>query len=722
MTFQHLYIYKSSNSTVKYGVFNNNRYERIIDGQTYYSNKIELLALFKIVKLPNYKYYNYLDNIISRLCRNNNILHKFENTLNIKFEYLIELTNGIINNYGGEEHCLIEYLDCLINTILIDYPKFNLDVYKYNNEELEEIKLQLSSYSKNLYITKNNELLKEENNFNLHVEDSNLKDENKTNFQLRDYQQNIIQYCTEKLKLNNKIYLELATGGGKSYIVFNLIKNINPDIIICFSPRKKINEQNMSSKYANILNYKYNYFNHSLDTNIDKFMNDYKYKFIVCCVQSQARLYDKIKTYNLNNCFIWFDEAHWGLEDSWLEKNDDSINFWFNNNNSIRYRFYSSASSNYKIVQKHKNIFGELYKPISIKELIKQKWLCPIKAYIFEHNEKDNINLVDYILKNFKKYNKNWGFSFHNRDKNAYNLFKLHYTLYNDKHTSIKPFLLIDITKLTNELQNIPNEYLCESVFENTHKSIAYVVKKYDMGYDFPKLDYIIFSDPKLSSKDIIQCIGRGTRSDKLGVNGCNLNKYLNIMLPLYVENEDNTTYEKIINVLRYLIHDLGLNVIYSIIEKNKSNIDTDDDKETQDVNYSGSDLIAAKLLDLLDFSKNFKKTEYVYEICIKNNIKNEIDYSKFIENNKHIKLSQNIYDYVGFKWKNIVDPNNEYYYSTIEECNNAVNHLLEKLYIELGEEEYEELCEIFTEDGWLEYHKYDKKIPPYNKLEQYYY
>ena len=50
------------------------------------------------------------------------------------------------------------------------------------------------------------------------------------------------------------------------------------------------------------------------------------------------------------------------------------------------------------------------------------------------------------------------------------------------------------------------------------------------MGYDNKNIDIIYFTDYKLSSKDIIQSIGRGTRI-------CN-NKYLRIILPTNFNNE----------------------------------------------------------------------------------------------------------------------------------------------------------------------------------------
>ena len=95
---------------------------------------------------------------------------------------------------------------------------------------------------------------------------------------------------------------------------------------------------------------------------------------------------------------------------------------------------------------------------------------------------------------------------------------------------------------------------------------MGYVVQKYSMGYDFKDIDYIIFADPKTASKDIIQCIGRGTRSDKLGEEGRNLHKNLKFYIPVYyehnqkdedIEDNKNIILENVIKVLRYLILDM---------------------------------------------------------------------------------------------------------------------------------------------------------------------
>ena len=79
------------------------------------------------------------------------------------------------------------------------------------------------------------------------------------------------------------------------------------------------------------------------------------------------------------------------------------------------------------------------------------------------------------------------------------------------------------------------------------------------MGYDFNKIDFICLSDPKLSLQDIIQCIGRGIRPDALGQYGSNKEKILVISLPVYIDENGDNKYEKIIEVLKYLLYDIEI-------------------------------------------------------------------------------------------------------------------------------------------------------------------
>ena len=88
-----------------------------------------------------------------------------------------------------------------------------------------------------------------------------------------------------------KLYLELATGGGKSVIVFNIFKKIKPDTIVIFTPRKNINKQNISKKYLSILGDDYNVY----DNNSGKCFNSFYKKgknIIVACIQSYEKIYE----------------------------------------------------------------------------------------------------------------------------------------------------------------------------------------------------------------------------------------------------------------------------------------------------------------------------------------------------------------------------------------------------------------------------------------------
>ena len=370
------------------------------------------------------------------------------------------------------------------------------------------------------------------------------------NFNARDYQVNIIQLALRVLMETFKFYLELATGAGKTFIVFNILKELKPDIIFCLSPRLKINKQNISEKYLSILGSDYQAFNLSEDKDIDKFMKKKCKKIIVGCYKSINKVYDIIINHNIIDPSIWFDESHNSVE-NWINKFDNKIINYLMTNNNIKYRLFTSASPDKDTVNSYENIFGKLYNPIKVKELINLKYLCPLKPMMYYHNS-DDIDILKYSLDNFTELKRTWALSFHNEQINAKIMFEKHLTLFNNDETDIKPFLIIsDKTKF----KTIYN-YDDINEFENTINSIAYVVRQCDMGYDKKEIDFVIFSDRKMSYKDIIQCIGRGLRPDKLKNDGTNKDKDCILLLPVFIDDETKNKYKKVLEVLRYLILD----------------------------------------------------------------------------------------------------------------------------------------------------------------------
>ena len=106
-------------------------------------------------------------------------------------------------------------------------------------------------------------------------------------------------------------------------------------------------------------------------------------------------------------------------------------------------------------------------------------------------------------------------------------------------------------------------------------------------------------------------------------------------------------------------------------------------------------------------------------EFCINHNIQNQEDYNEFKKLNPYLKLKDNIYDYNDFKWKPIVDPNSEKYYSSIEECENKKEELFNRLESEKDEDEMDE---IYENEDFLYLNKHhDKKFPPYTDLTYFY-
>ena len=531
----------------------------------------------------------------------------------------------------------------------------------------------------------------------------------------RQYQTDIIKLGSDKLNELGKFYLELATGAGKTYIVFNILKNINPDIIFCLSPRLKINSQNISKKYKSILGDEYETFNLSHDKNFDEFIRKPGKKIIAACYKSHSKIYEYIKEYKIIDPVIWFDEAHNCVE-KWVEKLDNIIINYLLTNENIKCRIFTSASPDKDIVNNYGNIFGKLFNPISVKELMNKGYLCPLKPMMYYHNT-DDVDLLSYSLDNFKELKRQWGLSFHNEQENAKELFLKHLEIFNQGETDIKPFLIVsekyDVGRIEYDYDDI-------TTFEETVNSIAYVVRKCEMGYDYLGIDYVIFSDKKMSYKDIIQCIGRGLRPDKLNDDGTNKYKDCILLLPVFIDDETKNKYKKVLEVLRYLILDLGIDVD-EIIEPKYSN--SSSRKVSSDIDYNGLNTIKAQIIDLLESSSiiNPMNKDRLIKFCISHNIQNQKDYNEFRKLNPYLKLKDNIYDYKDFKWKPIVDPNSEIYYSSIEECEIKKEELFNKLELEKDEGEMEDIYENETNEGFKYLHTLDSKFPPYMDLTYFY-
>ena len=513
----------------------------------------------------------------------------------------------------------------------------------------------------------------------------------------REYQTKIIDLGLNKLSELGKFYLELATGAGKTYIVFKILNKLNPDIIFCLSPRLKINTQNIGKKYLSILGEEYEVFNLSSDDNIDEFMRKGCKKVIIGCTSKGCdKIKDIINTYHLENISLWIDECHWGIE-GWITNGLSENQEYLLESRNIKYRIYTSASPNIEKVENNENIFGELFKEITVKQLMEQGWLCNIKPFVFEVKEY-SINYCKTILKDFKKYERSWGLSFHTSCLNSFNIFLKHYEDYKLNNTLIKPYLLIGDSKDINNDRRINTidldyDYRCFKSYEDNRNSIAYVVKKCDMGYDFENIDYISLTDKKMSYSDLIQCIGRGLRSDKMGENGKNLKKELYLMIPNYIDEDNSDNYDNLINVIQYLQYDIGLE--WKDIPFRSCNSGSSRSGNTPE-NYNGEKIIQSKLMNAMRLRKVNWTIKKLIIYCKNNNIHNIEEYINYIKDYPSLNLPDGD-NPLGFNWSETYRKHNYY---TKEECIEKIKNIMEENDINDDDEEIDY------------YHNIDNKIP----------
>jgi len=632
-------------------------------GNTYITGELHRGIYVKIYELNiNNSQLRFIDNLIKRKFKHYNVYYN-----------------------GGKEF----YDRKIINEIEAYFHEINITFVSKTEDELTRINKE---NNKDIIIDNYLKLVK-----NLLV----LQKE-KEKIILRDYQITAIDYIEKELIQNNKVYLCLATGAGKTQIAFNVFTNINPLNILIFSPRIAIKNQNNKYQKENIYNY---------------------------CYQSYKNVYDLIIENDIRELFIWFDEAHWTLDNWTLDKSNTIKQFFMTDTSYIKYRLFTTASPNKEFVLTNKTIYGKLYEPIKFKDLQIKGYLAQIEVEIFDREiNKSNIEFNNLIFNTFNKHNqeRKQGLSFHNSCNSAYRYYLHHLKSYNAGKIDIKPYILINEDFIRNEIETDNSEYEdikkikkelgtdiiyynkineFEAEVDKNQKTVGYVVAKYSMGYDNKNIDIIYFTDYKLSSKDIIQSIGRGTR--------INENKYLRVILPTNFNNEVETEYKKIENVLKYLLLDIELDYdkikCYKLINKTKIK-DFYDKSLIQPDDYEISEIIEEKVSDI-DTMKHSIITKANQWTTIKlinqlkfNNIHNIEDYNIYRSLNKNINLPDinELLEMQNFNFRDTYISQDEcpYYYNK-NEC------------IDIIKTYKKELRKINRDNKKLEYLvSNDKKIP----------
>ena len=252
------------------------------------------------------------------------------------------------------------------------------------------------------------------------------------------------------------------------------------------------------------------------------------------------------------------------------------------------------------------------------------------------------------------------------------------------------------------------------------NNAIAYIVGMYNMGYDNPKIDFLSFGDPKLSNKDIIQSIGRGIRSDCFDIDGKNLKKKNDIIIPIYNNEIDHDNYikkfSKIKEILQYLIYDCGLDINDFNIKKNK-----DQSNLNFNFNYSSIDLTENKIIaDIINWDIQPKKEKWniinITNHIMNVNIHNYSSYNHYIslDINKELNLPLELFkEFPKFNFNDTYLNNSSPYYNR-DDCIIAIKYL-ENYLIDNEDIDKNNNIELFE---FL--NNNDKKIP--NECLWYYY
>jgi hypothetical protein len=370
------YLYLMSNpdydheSKIKYGYTTNPR-QRIEHSHAHHSHRSKYVAIYEIEQTDRYRLeYCEFDKIFSIGVRGGQIAASRETC-----EQLARLRPFLIDDGGGIEFLHFDGVALMQDLITHVFPAIGLIVVRM---------LDIDEFAKPVEPAKINGSL---------ISSKTII--------VRNYQVEIITHVVNELKRVGRIYLELATGGGKSFIAFASFARMDIDLLIILSPRKIVNEQNESAKYVGML-------------------GD-GVEVVTCCTQSADRIYEMMRGENGKRVAIWFDEAHWSIE-GWANASDEVRDFLLMSS-AVKYRLFASASPNRLTVLRNREIFGNLYRPISARQLIELGYLCAVRPYIFSVNVAA-ANMLAFILDTFG--DKCHGFSFHNNQVNARKLFNLH--------------------------------------------------------------------------------------------------------------------------------------------------------------------------------------------------------------------------------------------------------------------------------------------------------
>ena len=615
------------------------------------------------------KVYEILDNNCNNCYEIDNLIQK-------------EFVNDLINNPDSG----VEWYNNSNNLIE------RVEKYLQNNFNINEVKMD-KLYYKNFETYKN--LKKIDKECKINMIDNFVMEEIQFKKKItlkkpRIYQTNYIKLCfTILINLFSRCLMVSPTGSGKTFMFYKISKKIleekrkhNKEAqvnIVILSPRLSINEQTVSPKNRNLLDkdndfikingkdFKESNIKYNRDIKNNKNIN-----FIISSTyQSVKKLKKIIKDNKIEIDLVIFDECHF-INSWYYDKNDEkkdkeyynSIDFILKDNEYIKRRLFCSATP-YKDQRDNKSNYGECIEEVRVGELINQGYLCPIKTILKDY--KDEISLSKIILQEIKCKNKKKTIIFCNTQANCKSLFGQMKHIINKNNLNIKPHIYIGKNKNSNiDDINLDEKETDKNILDSFEKddeiSLIITCKKISMGYDYPKIDFVVFADPKCDKVEIAQCIGRGLRTTN------DINKVCHVLLPVNEEEVEESKFKTVISYFQYMRNECNYEILSSNTWHNGNENDNDNIIPKEGNKYGFNiecdfmdERLKTKIIDKYSVEA-FKKYPDFITLLKDKNITNEEEYNNN-STNKLIPSLENVYTkYPNFCFKDIIKNSNSFY------------------------------------------------------------
>lgn len=410
--------------------------------------------------------------------------------------------------------------------------------------------------------------------------------------QPRDYQMNVINKSVEHFKNNDRGYIILACGTGKTLTSYWIHKEMKSNFTIIAVPSLYLlsqfgneliiqsDQENYSNEFifvgsdADIDEGKYQNNRLILTTDPDVISESIKRLInkriiIITTYQSSDKLLEGIVKSETNSAILLIaDESHKLVGDInkqfSLLLHDDKVTINKRLFMTATAKIYSGKNEDI-ISMDDEKYYGSLIYEYNFGNAIKDKWLVDYQIitlmsdneeinkliknnnYVINFENKIEIDEAHYIasaimiLNAIKNDESNHLVTYHNyinRSKNFCGILNKLKIYYNDE---IKIYHINGTMSMSNRTKIIKD-------FKKSKISILCSAKVLNEGINISEIDSVMFVDNRSSTIDIIQCIGRGMRLYK-GKNMCK------IYLPVLLEDkyEENFMYKNVINITKAL-------------------------------------------------------------------------------------------------------------------------------------------------------------------------